>query len=263
MFWSQFIEFRRNEKKNMLITISWFLLQGWARIVFSMEWRSFKTVFNRFKSCWNLSNARKYILSTLTDLCFFWLMEFFRHNFEHPNRYTGLQNPGYGPAGVLNTKRKRVCVSGGNKFLFFENFGALCFLGTPVLSFALLPYSRQFQCEKFQWEQVIKVRKVFKCSKTVKVPFLQVMFCCYHVFISHNWLCLFGPPTLAGRKSVCSFYSSVRSSIRPSIHLSRCFFGIGSLVFSKFWHGVKNRVRTFCKKFSHKWKMGKKWCFLY
>ena len=38
-----------------------------------------------------------------------------------------------------------VCVSGGKKCLFFGNFGVLCFLETPVLRFALLPYYWQFQ----------------------------------------------------------------------------------------------------------------------
>ena len=33
-----------------------------------------------------------------------------------------------------------VCVSGGKKCLFFGNFDMLCFLETPVLRFALLPY---------------------------------------------------------------------------------------------------------------------------
>ena len=36
-----------------------------------------------------------------------------------------------------------VCVSGGKKCLFFRNFGALCFLQTPDLKFALLPYYRR------------------------------------------------------------------------------------------------------------------------
>ena len=36
-----------------------------------------------------------------------------------------------------------VCVSGGKKCLFFGNFGVLCFLETPVLRFALLPYYRR------------------------------------------------------------------------------------------------------------------------
>ena len=36
-----------------------------------------------------------------------------------------------------------VCVSGGKKCLFFGNFGVLCFLETPVLRFALLPYCRR------------------------------------------------------------------------------------------------------------------------
>ena len=36
-----------------------------------------------------------------------------------------------------------MCVSVGKKCLFFGNFGVLCFLETPVLKFALLPYYRQ------------------------------------------------------------------------------------------------------------------------
>ena len=34
-------------------------------------------------------------------------------------------------------------VSGGKKCLFFGNFGVVCFLETPVLRFALLPYYRR------------------------------------------------------------------------------------------------------------------------
>ena len=37
-----------------------------------------------------------------------------------------------------------VCVTGGNKYLFSEKFHVLCFLETPVLRFALLPYYRRF-----------------------------------------------------------------------------------------------------------------------
>ena len=36
-----------------------------------------------------------------------------------------------------------VCVSGSKKCSFFGKFGVLCFLETPVLRFALLPYYRQ------------------------------------------------------------------------------------------------------------------------
>ena len=39
---------------------------------------------------------------------------------------------------------KHVCVSGGNKCLFFGNFYELYFLETPVLRFALLPYYRRW-----------------------------------------------------------------------------------------------------------------------
>ena len=36
-----------------------------------------------------------------------------------------------------------VCVSGGKKCWFFENFVVLCFLVTPVLRFPFLPYYRR------------------------------------------------------------------------------------------------------------------------
>ena len=39
--------------------------------------------------------------------------------------------------------RTYVCVSGGKKCSFFGKFGVLCFLETPVLRFALLPYYRR------------------------------------------------------------------------------------------------------------------------
>ena len=43
---------------------------------------------------------------------------------------------------------RHVCVSGGKKSLFFGNFGVLCFLETPVLTFALLPYYRRNKTKK-------------------------------------------------------------------------------------------------------------------
>ena len=39
--------------------------------------------------------------------------------------------------------RTYVCVSGGKNCSFFRKFGVPCFLETPVLRFALLPYYRR------------------------------------------------------------------------------------------------------------------------
>ena len=41
-----------------------------------------------------------------------------------------------------------MCVSGGKKCSFFGKFDVLCFLETPVLSFALLPYLLPYQRTK-------------------------------------------------------------------------------------------------------------------
>ena len=42
------------------------------------------------------------------------------------------------------TNISNVCVLGGKKCSFFGKFGVLCFLETPVLRFASLPYYRRF-----------------------------------------------------------------------------------------------------------------------
>ena len=41
----------------------------------------------------------------------------------------------------ISKKQTFLCVSVGKKCLFYGNFGGLCFLETPVLRLALLPYS--------------------------------------------------------------------------------------------------------------------------
>ena len=43
------------------------------------------------------------------------------------------------------------CVSGGKKCLFFGKFDVLCFLGTPVLRFAFLPYYRRHTVTSFRF----------------------------------------------------------------------------------------------------------------
>ena len=80
--WSQFTEFGHKEKvrkwritRKVSIIISFLLLQSWARVVFNMQCGSFKIFLTVFKCCWNASCARKYILSTITDLYFFWLIK--------------------------------------------------------------------------------------------------------------------------------------------------------------------------------------------
>ena len=40
-------------------------------------------------------------------------------------------------------RKTNVCVSGGKKWSFSGKFHVFCFLVTPVLSFALLPYYRR------------------------------------------------------------------------------------------------------------------------
>ena len=59
--------------------------------------------------------------------------------------------------------RTRTCAYQGSevkvkKYLFFGKFGVLCFLETPVLKLALLPYYRQNKITRF----ILKFKKVYK-----------------------------------------------------------------------------------------------------
>ena len=66
-----------------------------------------------------------------------------------------------------------VCVSGGKKCLSFGNFGVLCFLETPVLRFALLPYSRRVIT------MVQTLLRQLKCSLQMKKMITNAVFCLF------------------------------------------------------------------------------------
>ena len=55
----------------------------------------------------------------------------------------------------------RTCLSGGKKCSFSGKFGVLCFLATPALRFALLPYSQRLQL-KNKWCLIAKAVWFFK-----------------------------------------------------------------------------------------------------
>ena len=59
-------------------------------------------------------------------------------NISYPLIYTRTKNKHLLPPDT----HTYVSVSGGKKCSFFEKFDVLCFLETPVLRFALLPYYR-------------------------------------------------------------------------------------------------------------------------
>ena len=67
----------------------------------------------------------------------------------------------------------RTCVYRARKCSFFEKFGVLCFLVTPVLRFALLPYCRRNLCiwnietslETSHVTGNIDAQPAFTCSK--------------------------------------------------------------------------------------------------
>ena len=48
---------------------------------------------------------------------------------------------------MVNLTVNPLRVSRGKKCSFFEKFGVLCFLETPVLSFALLPLDKSFNSQ--------------------------------------------------------------------------------------------------------------------
>ena len=53
-----------------------------------------------------------------------------------------------------------VCVSGGKRYSFFGKFGVLCFLETPVLRFALLPYYRRICVLQLSVNQIVTLKNL-------------------------------------------------------------------------------------------------------
>ena len=63
--------------------------------------------------------------------------------FDIPSRFSDV-SVGYSVGNKVNGRiSKRTCVSGGKKCSFFVKLGVLCFLVTPILRFAFLPYRRR------------------------------------------------------------------------------------------------------------------------
>ena len=127
-----------------------------------------------------------------------------------------------------------LCASGGKKYSFFGKFDVLCFLETPVLRFAILPYYRWVFPWVFLKKFILQVIKEFffiiiyllelACISLINVVLVagsKLVFC-------------FGRLTLIGQhpmKSLSSFCLSICPSVYPSIHPSINFVKIGSLVF--------------------------------
>ena len=77
-----------------------------------------------------------------------------------------------------------VCVSGGKKCSFFGKFGVLCFLETPVLRFALLPYYRRFaihniyMSNNYKFHYIDKLKKCKTSTADKYVPYSGIILSC-------------------------------------------------------------------------------------
>ena len=67
-----------------------------------------------------------------------------------------------------------VCVSEGKKCLLFGKFGVLCFLETPVLRFALLPYYRRYCLLLILFRNVILLVNSIKIWLNILVIFSRI-----------------------------------------------------------------------------------------
>ena len=79
-----------------------------------------------------------------------------------------------------------------------------------------------------------------------------VIFLSWTLFVVIIFVIVFGPSAVAR--------AALWNRVCPPLCLSRCLCGIGWLVFSEFWHGVRNpyefvgdRIRLFEKTFHHIW----------
>ena len=82
-----------------------------------------------------------------------------------------------------------VCVSGVKKCLFFRNFGLFCFLETPVLRFALLPYYRSIQLRQPSQMRTLLVVS-FICVQTSRKRFNHLA-CRYSIIMVRSLLFIY------------------------------------------------------------------------
>ena len=102
------------------------------------------------------------------------------------------------PSNKLSVIRQKgeffVCVSGGKKCSFLEKFGMLCFLETPVLRFALLPYYRQIIASCIIKVKNFMRRLIWVCKKmhsTQNVSFALNLFSFFLFFFCSTWILVF------------------------------------------------------------------------
>ena len=95
-------------RKKVSILISCFLLRGWARIDFNMQWRSFELFFYHFKSCWKCTRCTRTYFKHNNKLIFFWLMESFGRIFRAPKPVHRIpKRSGYSPVLTQAKLRRR------------------------------------------------------------------------------------------------------------------------------------------------------------
>ena len=157
------------------------------------------------------------------------------------------------------------CVSGGKKCSFFGKFGALCFLETPFLRFALLPYCRQFlklaasKIMTTSWMLMTKddmfVLKIFTYFFNCIIQLVDALLLTYTVNYSFIWWMRSFPLSLL---YMIIFYHFLNDIFHNDINLHdhflpffKCFF------FSKineiYLHAQRNPT-----DFIQKWKAMKK-----
>ena len=83
-----------------------------------------------------------------------------------------------------------VCVLGSKKCLFLGKFGMLCFLVTPVLRFALLPYYRRIiVIVILLWSLVVgDTKSLFRCALTNRTAKFEISRSCN---IQNTAICVF------------------------------------------------------------------------
>ena len=116
-----------------------------------------------------------------------------------------------------------MCVSGGKKCSFFGKFGGLCFLETPVLRLAFLPYFRRkgsslwkldFHSSDVNFLKVWKVTKnLEQIFKSTKNYLLQIELASNYRNASRNSSCL----------ACCSLTQSTTSSMKKNfLYAKKC-----------------------------------------
>ena len=120
-------------------------------------------------------------------------------------------------------------VSGGKKCSFFGKFAVLCFLETPILRFAVLPYYRRFNLDRFAHAHPLL--KTLNALNVYQINLLQVLLFIHKIKIkSSSRIFLHQFQTVCHKYATQYFKKNFKESKAEANNAKYCIFAHGRVI---------------------------------